>query len=496
MQVRAKNGEADSDWSDPSDAVSTNAEETPEPDAPTITSVAVTSTPAASDTYGWGETIEISVTFSEAVDATDGTDFELSVGGGSNDRSARLLRGSGSATLVFGYTVVSSDEDDDGIWIGDQDRTLVGDRRISPQTGTITSTASPSTEADLTHTELGTQSGHKVDGSLNAPSAPTITSVAVTSTPQLADDTYGPGETIEVSVTFSEAVNATSATDFVLSMDGQRRAPLVRGNGTATLVFGYTVASGDEDDDGIWIGDQDRTLVGDRRGTPQTGTITSVASPSTEADLTHAALGQQDGHKVSSNSPPVFTEGDSTTRTVARSSLPDSDSGPGANVGAPVLARDADDDELKYDLEGDDRSSFIIIEASGQILTLPPGAFGGPPDYSGQDSYQVRVKARDGEGGRDTIAVTINFTGSVDDPPEEDDPPQNRPPTVSVTASATVVSPGDQVTLTATASDPGRPAGGGRPAAEPAADGERTASARWCLRATRSLTATASDPDG
>ena len=205
----------------------------------------------------------------------------------------------------------------------------------------------------------------------------------------------------------------------------------MRGNGTATLVFGYTVASGDEDDDGIWIGDQDRTLVGDRRGTPQAGTITSVASPSTEANLTHDELGQQGGHKVSSNNPPVFTEGDSTTRTVARSSLPDSDSGPGAYVGEPVLARDADDDELKYDLEGDDRSLFIIIEASGQILTLPPGAFGGPTDYSGRNSYQVTVKARDGEGGRDTIAVTINFTGSVDDPPE------NRPPTVSVTASAT-----------------------------------------------------------
>ena len=71
-----------------------------------------------------------------------------------------------------------------------------------------------------------------------------------------------------------------------------------------------------------------------------------------------------------------------------------------------------------------------------------------PTDYSGRNSYQVTVKAGDGEGGRDTIAVTINFTGSVDDPPE------NRPPTVTVMPPVAVVSPGDDVVLRAVANDP------------------------------------------
>ena len=133
---------------------------------------------------------------------------------------------------------------------------------------------------------------------------PTIDDVAVTSAPLLTSsgestpDTYGEGETIEVSVTFNEAVTATTGTDFVLSVvDVAKRAPLLRGSGTTTLVFGYTVQTGDRDDDGIWIGDQDRTLVGNRNGDPQSGTIASVAT-TTEADLTHAALGQQSGHKV------------------------------------------------------------------------------------------------------------------------------------------------------------------------------------------------------
>ena len=148
------------------------------------------------------------------------------------------------------------------------------------------------------------EDGQRVVGPSNAVStnaetltAPTITDVAVTSTPRAASDTYGRDEKIEVTVTFDQAVTATTGTDFVLSVGGAKRAPLLRGSGTTTLVFGYTVQTGDSDDNGIWIGDQDRTLVGNRNGDPQNGTITSVDT-GTAADLTHAALGQQSGHKV------------------------------------------------------------------------------------------------------------------------------------------------------------------------------------------------------
>ena len=130
--------------------------------------------------------------------------------------------------------------------------------------------------------------------------APTVTGVEVTSEPVLETDTYGAGETIEVSVTFDEAVNATSATDFVLSVGGATPAPLVSGSGTATLVFGYTVAPGDEDDDGIWIGDDTRTLVGDRNGNDP-GTARSRARPPARAGGPRpfdTGLPVQTGHKV------------------------------------------------------------------------------------------------------------------------------------------------------------------------------------------------------
>ena len=108
-------------------------------------------------------------------------------------------------------------------------------------------------------------------------------------------------------MTFDEAVNATTATDFVLSVNGAKRAPLLRGSGTETLVFGYVVQAEDTDDNGIWIGDQDRTLVGDRNSNPQNGAITSVAT-SLPADITHGQLGELSGHKVDGSlAPPAVT---------------------------------------------------------------------------------------------------------------------------------------------------------------------------------------------
>ena len=190
--------------------------------------------------------------------------------------------------LAFSLTADLSDNDEGGLVL-----TLDGvttPRAFFGAAGTLTGIYEWDTDLDWSSTP-------QVTVRLREAVRPTITDVSVTSTPVLGTDTYGAGETIEVSVTFSEAVDATSDTDFVLSVAGGKRAPLLRGSGTATLVFGYTVAPGDEDDNGIWIGDQDQTLVGSRNGESQNGTITSAAI-ATAVDLTHDELGTQSDHKV------------------------------------------------------------------------------------------------------------------------------------------------------------------------------------------------------
>ena len=304
VRVRAKNGETDSDWSDASDAVKTNAAAV----APTIDDVEITSTPVLeTDTYGLGETIEISVTFSEAVNATFNTDFVLSVDG---DKRARLLRGLGTETLAFGYTVVSGDDDDNGIWIGNEDRTLVGDRNGMTQHGAITSEAT-STAADLTHSELGQQSDHKVDGSRS------IVSVAVSSTPMLETDTYGATETIRFTVTFNGRVNVTGdpVLRFVLGNSGEVRevdAAYEGGTGSTALVFGYTVVSTDEDNNGIYLRDEQDYDNPDGPVRLDSDDTIRFAVTDTDVPLYWQGRGNHPNHKVdgsrtTGNNAPVFT---------------------------------------------------------------------------------------------------------------------------------------------------------------------------------------------
>ena len=61
----------------------------------------------------------------------------------------------------------------------------------------------------------------------------------------------------------------------------------------------------------------------------------------------------------------------------------------GENIGAPVMATDADDDELTYTLGGADMASFDIDAATGQLMTKAA------LDYETQDSYEVTVTATD-----------------------------------------------------------------------------------------------------
>ena len=139
--------------------------------------VQVTSTPAMGDTYGLGETIEITVTFDNAVtvDTSGGTPrIQFRLGPPRDDRWAEYSRGSGGTALVFTYTVQSGDMDNDGIWLEGNFLQL--------QSGTIRAAADNTTDATLTYAEPGLQTEHKVDGSVEgspplAPAAPGVNGV-------------------------------------------------------------------------------------------------------------------------------------------------------------------------------------------------------------------------------------------------------------------------------------------------------------------------------
>ena len=102
------------------------------------------------------------------------------------------------------------------------------------------------------------------------------------------------------------------------------------------------------------------------------------------------------------NTPPVFTEGATTTRSVAENTVS------GTSIGTAIAATDADKHTLIYTLSGTDAAAFDIVSTSGQLQTKDA------LDYETKDAYTVTVTVYDGNSGGDRITVTINVTDVVD----------------------------------------------------------------------------------
>ena len=120
-------------------------------------------------------------------------------------------------------------------------------------------------------------------------STPTVSTAAITSSPG-ADNTYATGDTITVSLTFSEAVTVTGTPHVVVDIGGQPRNFKYSGDGStaAAQPFSYTVLVGDKDADGVSLLVNSLALNG--------GTI-QATDDSTSATLTHTAMAFTN-HKV------------------------------------------------------------------------------------------------------------------------------------------------------------------------------------------------------
>ena len=120
------------------------------------------------------------------------------------------------------------------------------------------------------------------------------------------------------------------------------------------------------------------------------------------------------------NNAPTFTEGASATRSVAENTAA------GADIGDRVAAADTDTgDTLTYTLGGTDAAAFAMVSTSGQLRTKAA------LNFEAKSSYAVTVSVSDGNGGADSIAVTINVTDA------DEQPARPAAPDVSATAGTT-----------------------------------------------------------
>ena len=241
---------------------------------PGVTDIALSSSPARSDTYELGETIEVRVQFDRAVTATGTPQVALTIG--ARTRHATLF-GWGRQHLTFTYTVQEEDRDEDGVSIAANALALNG--------GTIR-TAVGAIDVDLTHGAVTVERGNKVNGRNSTP--PGVREIAFNSFPARGG-TYELGETIEVRVEFDRTVTIGGEPQAALTIGTQTRHATLSARTTQFLHFEYTVQGEDRDEDGISIAANALLLNG--------GTIKS-ADGSTDADLTHGPVAAGRGSKV------------------------------------------------------------------------------------------------------------------------------------------------------------------------------------------------------
>ena len=282
--------------------------------APTISSVAVTSDTGDGEVhldddgvYGIGDDIEVTVTFSEDVTVTGSPQLELDIGGSA--RSAAYKSTSGSK-VVFSYTVATGDTDTDGIAIGANKLTLKG--------GSIKNTDTHS--ANLSHSAVSAQSGHKVDGI-----RPTIKWVYFIGSTSNQDGVHTIDEYLYAGMEFSEHVyvggypgprmklnfeGTTKSADFGGAYPECSKAVCVYGPGGRygiSVDFEYMIAKGDLDLDGVAIDANSLVLNG--------GSIRDGAG--NDAVLTHSS--------VAENSNYIVDGVPATIKSVAITSNPGSD---------------------------------------------------------------------------------------------------------------------------------------------------------------------------
>ena len=302
----------------------------------------------------------------------------------------------GNVGEVFEYVIQEGDLDTDGVAIEANSISLNGGF-IKDQAGN---------DAILTHPALPADTGHRVDAV-----SPTVTSVAITSDPG-DDDTYGTGDKIEVTVTFSEYVNisnvyrngrrySTQGPSLELDIGGDAKtADYQNRSGPAALVFAYNVRAGDSDEDGISIGADKLHLnegcIEDFAYNNPISTSMHCGGLPSGTVVSHDALSDDSGHKVAGSTSPLTLRGPTTLAYRENRGLHFVND-PEKFVGLYQTLRT---DDITWSLSGDDGSLFSLKPrpgANGRDLWFnSPPNYEDPEDADADNVYRVTIEASDG----------------------------------------------------------------------------------------------------
>ena len=297
----------------------------------------------------------------------------------------------------FAYVVQEGDLDRDGPAISANSVVLNG--------GFIRDAAG--NDAVLTHEAVEAGTHFIVDAV-----APTVSSIAITSDPG-DDDTYGSGDKIEVTVTFSEKMSfpiSSSCSSHVvhceaeleLAIGGTARTAAYQSHDGAEAVYAYTVQAGDSDDNGIAIGANKLTGQSIRDAAGRLGEGIN------DADLSHDAVAADSGHKVDGGLSSALTvSGDVTIRI--------QENRPTYVARYEVSGRNG---SLTWSLTGDDSDDFTIIGGLDGLVNFRSSPnFEAPTDADADNEYEFTVNASDGMNDA-SLHVTVVVTNERHDADE------------------------------------------------------------------------------
>ena len=248
-----------------------------------ITNMEFSAPPGTNGKYDVGETVEVTLVWSEAVnvDVTPAVPPytgihppHLHLGYG---RAAAPLTkavytsGTGTTRTVFTATVEDrgSAPYDSLLVLKESLTTEIWNATPGPDpVGSYITSASTGDPATLKHPYHRSAAVGMQAGAATIPGVPTFNDPG-------EDNVFGPGETVEVTFAFSQPVQVdttggTPSVEVLLSGTDAKQARYVRGSGTGQLVFGYTLSAGDGEHNSLLVDPNSLTLNG--------GTIRDVAN--------------------------------------------------------------------------------------------------------------------------------------------------------------------------------------------------------------------------
>ena len=270
-------------------------------DAPEILNVNISSAPVDGHAYRAGDSIDVAVDLDSKAEVEGTPLLSLFIGDGDDSvwRGAEYHSGSGTRSLVFRYEVQPEDFDSDGISVGSAASNDDG----SPASGFSGNIYAEGTDVPINHSHAGLQGSwqQQVDG------RPYVQDARIISSPQDGWTAYRANQVIEIALTFDTDVVVEGEVSMELYLEytgtqlaqDTRLASYIRGSGTDTLVFGYTVRPGDMAPEGVGL-----TLGTESTGFSGDGAIKAKGTD-VERNPYYLGTGYQPDHKVDTEPPAV-----------------------------------------------------------------------------------------------------------------------------------------------------------------------------------------------